>query len=65
MMDIEDPMVFAKKIGVRYPLAIASDEVRRKFGEIKDLPTTLLYDRQGILCKKIIALNTQMHLNWP
>ena len=25
----------------------------------------LLYDRQGILCKKIIALNTQMHLNWP
>ncbi|MGH9724654.1 MAG: TlpA family protein disulfide reductase [Candidatus Acidiferrales bacterium] len=55
MMDTEDPLQFAKKIGVRYPLAIASEDVKRKFGGIEGLPTTMLYDRQGILRKKVIG----------
>ncbi len=55
MMDMEDPVVFAKKIGVRYPLAIAADDLKQKFGGIEGLPTTLLYDRQGILRRKIIG----------
>ena len=55
MADAEDPISFAKKIGVRYPLAVASEEVKQRFGGIEGLPTTLLYDRQGILRKKIIG----------
>lgn len=55
MMDIEDPVLFAKKIGVRYPLAVATDDLKQKFGGIEGLPTTLLYDRQGILRKKVIG----------
>ncbi len=55
MADAEDPTLFAKKIGVRYPLAIAPDDVRQKFGGIEGLPTTMLYDRQGILRKKVIG----------
>jgi thiol-disulfide isomerase/thioredoxin len=55
MMDMEDPVLFAKKIGVRYPLAVAADELKQKFGGIEGLPTTLLYDRQGILRKKVIG----------
>ena len=55
MKDTEDPALFAKKIGVRYPLAIASDDLKRKFGGIEGLPTTMLYDRQGVLRKKIIG----------
>jgi len=55
MMDTEAPLSFAKKIGVRYPLAVASDELKQKFGGIEGLPTTMLYDRQGILRKKIIG----------
>lgn len=55
MTDTEDPVQFAKKIGVRYPLAIASDDLKQKFGGIEGLPTTLLYDRQGILRNKIIG----------
>jgi thiol-disulfide isomerase/thioredoxin len=55
MMDSEDPVLFAKKIGVRYPLAVASDELKVKFGGIDGLPTTMLYDRQGILRTKIIG----------
>ena len=55
MKDTEDPLEFAKKIGVRYPLAVATDDMTKKFGGIEGLPTTLLYDRQGILRKKIIG----------
>ena len=55
MKDVEDPLRFAKKIGVRYPLAIATDDLKQKFGGIEGLPTTLLYERQGILCRKVIG----------
>jgi thiol-disulfide isomerase/thioredoxin len=55
MADTEDPVRFARKIGVRYPLAVAPDDLKQKFGGIEGLPTTLLYDRQGILRKKIIG----------
>jgi len=55
MMDMEDPALFAKKIGVRYPLVVASDDLKQKFGGIEGLPTTMLYDREGILRKKIVG----------
>jgi len=55
MMDMEDPALFAKKIGVRYPLVVASDDLKQKFGGIQGLPTTMLYDRDGILRKKIVG----------
>jgi thiol-disulfide isomerase/thioredoxin len=55
MMDMEDPVLFGKKIGVRYPLAVAADDLKQKFGGIEGLPTTMLYDRQGILRKKVIG----------
>ena len=55
MMDMEDPVTFAKKIGVRYPLAVAPDDLKQKFGGIEGLPTTMLYDRQGILRKKVVG----------
>ncbi|HKW98605.1 MAG TPA: TlpA disulfide reductase family protein [Bryobacteraceae bacterium] len=55
MRDTEDPVQFAKKIGVRYPLAVAHADLRRKFGGIEGLPTTMLYDRMGVLRKKVIG----------
>jgi hypothetical protein len=55
MMDMEDPALFAKKIGVRYPLVVAADDLKQKFGGIEGLPTTMVYDRQGILRKKAIG----------
>ncbi|MGH9517419.1 MAG: TlpA family protein disulfide reductase [Terriglobales bacterium] len=55
MRDTEDPVLFAKKIGVKYPLAVASEDIKQKFGGIPGLPTTMLYDRQGILRKKVIG----------
>lgn len=55
MADSEDPVHFAKRIGVHYPLAVAPDELKQEFGGIEGLPTTMLYDRQGILRKKVIG----------
>jgi len=55
MTDTEDPVLFAKKIGVRYPLAVAADDLKQKFGGIEGLPPTMLYDRHGILRKKVVG----------
>ena len=55
MMDTEDPATFAKKLGIHYPLVVAAEDLKQKFGGIEGLPTTLLYDRQGILRQKIIG----------
>src|SRR6185312_2133803 len=55
MADTEDPRSFARKIGVHYPLVVATDGLIKKFGGIEGLPTTLLYDRRGILRKKVIG----------
>jgi hypothetical protein len=46
MMDTEDPLKFAKKIG---------DDLKQKFGGIEGLPTTMLYDRDGILRQKVVG----------
>jgi thiol-disulfide isomerase/thioredoxin len=55
MVDVEDPVLFARKIGIHYPLAVAAEDLKQRFGGIEGLPTTLLYDRQGILRKKVIG----------
>jgi len=55
MMDTENPIKFAKEIGVHYPLAVASSDLVQKFGGIEGLPTTMIYDRQGVLRKKVIG----------
>jgi thiol-disulfide isomerase/thioredoxin len=55
MRDMEDPLQFASEIGVRYPLAVGTEEVKQRFGGIEGLPTTMLYDRQGILRTKVIG----------
>jgi thiol-disulfide isomerase/thioredoxin len=55
MMDTEDPIRFAQKAGVHYPLAVGSPAIVEKFGGLQGLPTTFIYDRQGILRRKIIG----------
>jgi thiol-disulfide isomerase/thioredoxin len=55
MADTEDPLKFAHRIGAHYPLAVAPDELKHKFGGIEGLPTTMLYDRNGVLRKKVVG----------
>jgi thiol-disulfide isomerase/thioredoxin len=55
MKDMQDPVLFAKKLGVRYQLAVATADLKQKFGGIEGLPTTMLYDRHGMLRTKIVG----------
>jgi len=55
MMDTEDPVRFAQRIGVRYPLTVATDALKQEFGGIEGLPTTMIYDRRGTLRSKVIG----------
>jgi thiol-disulfide isomerase/thioredoxin len=55
MPDMQDPLQFAKEIGVHYSLVVASDDLKQKFGGVEGLPTTMLYDREGILRLKVIG----------
>ena len=55
MRDIKDLIQFAKGIAVHYPLAVAAEDVKQKFGGIEGLPTTMIYDRQGILRSKVVG----------
>jgi thiol-disulfide isomerase/thioredoxin len=55
MPDMEDPDQFAKRIGVRYPLAVAVNDLKQKFGGIEGLPTTMIYDRQGVLRENVVG----------
>jgi len=61
MTDSEDPVKFAEEVGVHYPLAIASTDLVQKFGGIEGLPTTFLYDRQGILRDKVVGFEYTSH----
>ena len=47
---------FAKKYGVNYPVALATNELRIQFGGIPALPTSFLIDAQGRVVQKHIGL---------
>jgi thiol:disulfide interchange protein len=34
---------------------VATDDLKQKFGGIEGLPTTMVYDRQGMLRMKVIG----------
>ena len=61
MKDTESPLHFAKEVGVRYPLVVASSDLNQRFGGIEGLPTTMLYDRKGILRDKVIGFEYTDH----
>jgi thiol-disulfide isomerase/thioredoxin len=47
---------FAKKYGVNYPVALATNELRIQFGGIPALPTSFIIDDQGRVVQKHIGL---------
>ena len=59
MADSQDPRAFARKIGVHYPLAVATDDLKASFGGIEALPTAMIYNRRGFLQAKIIGFEPE------
>jgi thiol-disulfide isomerase/thioredoxin len=60
MADTEEPRAFARRLGIHYPLAVATDEIKNKFGGIEGLPRTLIYDRQAFCGKRSLDSNIRM-----
>ena len=46
---------FARRIHIRYPLIQDSPALQKQFGGIQGVPTTYLFDREGILRYKVIG----------
>ena len=55
MADSEDPFQFITELGVKYPIVPSTVDIERKFGGLFGLPTTFIYDRQGVLRHKVIG----------
>jgi thiol-disulfide isomerase/thioredoxin len=47
---------FAKRYGINYPVAMATDELRLQFGGVPALPTSFVIDAQGRVVQKHIGL---------
>ncbi|MDP9339649.1 MAG: TlpA family protein disulfide reductase [Acidobacteriota bacterium] len=47
---------FAKRYGVNYPIAMATSEMRLRFGGVPALPTSFIIDAQGRVVQKHIGL---------
>jgi thiol-disulfide isomerase/thioredoxin len=56
--DADDDAVrkFAKRYGINYPVAMATDEMRIQFGGVPALPTSFIIDAQGRVVQKHIGL---------
>jgi thiol-disulfide isomerase/thioredoxin len=54
--DEEAVRSFAKRYGINYPVAMATDEMRFQFGGIPALPTSFVIDAQGRTVQKHIGL---------
>jgi hypothetical protein len=54
-IQIQSAMASGWKASVKYPLAVASADLKQKFGGIEGLPTTMIYDQHGILRERVIG----------
>lgn len=58
-MDDESPdkvKQFAKRMGINYPIVMATDEIVAKFGSVPGLPTSFVIDREGKIVQKHVGL---------
>jgi thiol-disulfide isomerase/thioredoxin len=52
----EEVKRFAKKMGINYPIVMATDEIVAKFGSVPGLPTSFVIDREGKIVQKHVGL---------
>jgi thiol-disulfide isomerase/thioredoxin len=54
--DVEDAKKFVQDAGINYPVAVATDEVRIRYGGVSALPTLFVLDTQGRIVQKHVGL---------
>jgi thiol-disulfide isomerase/thioredoxin len=52
----EEVRRFAKKVGINYPIVMATDEIVAKFGSVPGLPTSFVIDREAKIVQKHVGL---------
>jgi cytochrome c biogenesis protein CcmG/thiol:disulfide interchange protein DsbE len=51
--EIEEVRQFIKQLGVNYPIALGTKEIKTHFDESETLPVTIVIDRQGNIRERI------------
>jgi thiol-disulfide isomerase/thioredoxin len=46
---------FAERLRVRFPVAMASEQVLDDYGPIRSIPTTIFIDRQGRIVRRVVG----------
>jgi thiol-disulfide isomerase/thioredoxin len=46
---------FAERLGLRFPVAMASEEMLDDFGPIRSIPTTIFIDRRGRIVRRVVG----------
>lgn len=46
---------YATKLGVKFRLAIADEEVLESYGPIRSIPTTFFIDRRGVVTRRVVG----------
>src|SRR5262249_7047189 len=62
-VDVDDSTevkAFADSQGINYPVAVAPDELRLKYGGIAALPTSFLLDAEGRIVQKHVGLSNPL-----
>src|SRR5271168_739364 len=54
--DVQDAKKFVHDAGINYPVAVATDEVRIRYGGVSALPTLFVLDTQGRIVQKHVGL---------
>lgn len=54
--DVEDAKKFVRSAGINYPVAVATDDMRIRYGGVSALPTLFVLDTQGRIVQKHVGL---------
>jgi len=54
--DVEDAKKFVQSAGINYPVALATTDIRLKYGGVSALPTLFVLDAQGRIVQKHVGL---------
>ena len=54
---------FAHRLGVNYPVVMASNAIQAKFGAVPAVPTTFVIDRQGEIVQRDVGLHSYAEFN--
>ena len=53
--ELRDVQKFATQLGIKFPIAMANDEVLDAYGPIRSIPTTFFINRKGDIVRRVVG----------